>query len=179
MNSLNRQRWLILIAMAILGLYAFLSFRSAGSAAKRLAEAQNDLNETTIKLGDVRRLRTAPKVAALQLEAPSEITNRISAAREAAGIPQSSLLSQQPQEPQRVGRSDFEQRSTTIKLSSLSMQQILAFCDALRDEQTGTIVRDLTLASPQSRQAAQFAGGSESWEAEMTLTQMIFSPKSQ
>ncbi|TWT52717.1 hypothetical protein Pla22_03430 [Rubripirellula amarantea] len=179
MNPITRQRWLFLIAMAILAFYAMLSVGASRRAAQRLATAQSDLVETKEKLRDVERLKTAPKVAALQLEAPAEITNRISAAREVAGLPQSSLLRQEPQEPQRIGRSDFEQRSTTITLSALTMKQIIEFCDALRDEQTGTIVRDLTLSNAQTRQSKQNNGGPEKWEAEMTLTQMIFSPKSQ
>ena len=81
-------------------------------------------------------------------------------------------------EPQRIGRTDFLQRSTTIKLAPSTMVAILKFCEALRDEQTGTIVRDLRLTQPEARQRAQQRGGEqEKWGVEMTLTQMIFSPK--
>ncbi|MGB7324936.1 MAG: hypothetical protein WBD31_08685, partial [Rubripirellula sp.] len=90
------------------------------------------------------------------------------------------LLREQPTDPQRIGRSDFEMRMTTIGLAPSTMVQILKFCDALRDEKSGTMVRDLRLSVPRSPENGNQAnsGDVEKWDAEMTLTQMIFSPKS-
>ena len=84
-NILRRRRWLIGVAMLGLALYAVTSYFHAARAADRLALAQMDRDETADKLADIRRLKTVPKVAALQLEAPAEIINRISAARENGG----------------------------------------------------------------------------------------------
>ena len=175
-NDLQRKRLIFGLALLMLAVYSLLSLLDANRAAQRLADTQADVDETAQKLAEIQRLRTAPKVAALQLEAPAEIVNRIAAARKTAGLPQSSLLQQQPLDPQRIGRTDFQQRSTTIELAPATIMQILKFCDALRDEQTGTIVRDIRLTQPET---AQVSGDQEKWETEMTLTQMIFSPTSQ
>jgi hypothetical protein len=121
------------------------------------------------------RLQQAPKVAALQLQSPAQITNRIAAARQAAGLPEASLLREQPLDPQRIQRSDFQLRATMIDLAPASLPQALAFCEALRDEETGTVVRDLKLTVPQAGEDAQ---SPETWATSLTLTQMIFSPKS-
>lgn len=171
----TRQRGLVALALVILGVYALLSVNDALAAAGRLSQARGDLLEVSQKLAEMERLQMAPKVAALQLESPAEITNRVSAARESAGLPQSSLMKEQPLDPVRIDRSDFELRATMIDLSAATLPQIIAFCDALRDEDTGTIVRDITLNEP--RNSAD-GGKQEKWVAQLVLTQMIFSPKS-
>ncbi len=177
MNSkqATRQRVLIAVALFVLGVYAIFSVLEAGSAQSRLSAARSDLAEMARMLGEIERLKQAPKVAALQLESPAEITNRIAAAREAAGMPQSSLLKEEPLDPQRIQRTDFELRSTAIDLAPATLPQILRFCDGLRDEETGSVVRDITLSIPQSGASG---GGQERWETRLTLTQMIFSPTS-
>ncbi len=183
-TQLSRQRWLIVIALGVLAVYAILNVRDARSAYWRLQQARGDLTEIQQKLGQIEQLRRAPRVAALDLETPDEIVNRVAAALESAGLPQSALSDQTSSEPQRVQRSDFKLRSITIKLQPATLPQIVRFCDALRDEDTGTTVRDLTLTEPTGRAnaASRPTGGSyagqEKWEAELTLTQMIFSPTS-
>ena len=74
----NRRRLLIGIALLILAVYAFLSVRQAQSANNRLAQARRDLTEVKQKLREIDRLRAAPKVAALRLESPAQIANRVS-----------------------------------------------------------------------------------------------------
>lgn len=175
MTGVTRQRLLIGIALFVLSIYALYAVVDAKTAAARLDQAHVDLDEFVSKLAEIDRLKRAPRVAALHLEAPAEITNRIASAREAAGLPQSSLLREQPLDPQRIQRSDFELRSTTIELAPATLPQILQFCDALRDEETGSVVRDITLSEPQN---GANGGAQEKWAAELTLTQMIFSPKS-
>ncbi len=175
MSGYTRQRVLIASAVLVLALYAVFAVFDAKSASARLEQAHADLAEFTEKLAEIERLKRAPRVAALQLESPAEITNRIASAREAAGLPQSSLLREQPLDPQRIQRSDFELRSTTIELAPATLPQILQFCDALRDEETGSVVRDITLTEPQN---GSDGGAQEKWATELILTQMIFSPKS-
>lgn len=171
----SRQRLLIALALMMLAIYALISVSDSLSAQTHLDQTRIDLAELTWRLDDIDRLREAPTVAALQLESPAQITNRIAAARQAAGLPASSLLKEQPLDPQRIQRSDFEMRATTIELAPATLDQIITFCDQLRDEQTGSVVRDITLTEPQNGEAG---AGEEKWGAQMILTQMIFSPKS-
>jgi len=175
MNQVTRQRLWFALALLMLGIYAVISLRETLSAQTQLDQTRSDLAELEWRIDDIDRLEQAPRVAALQLESPAQITNRIAAARQAAGLPASSLLKEQPQDPQRIQRSDFEMRSTTIELAPATLPQIIKFCDALRDEATGSVVRDITLSAPQTGEAS---GDQEKWAAQLILTQMIFSPKS-
>ena len=171
----TRQRRLISIALVVMGIYAAIGFMETKAKQKRLEQSVHDLGKIQAMLNDINRLKTIPKVAALRLESPAEITNRIAEARTAAGLPESSLLREEPIAPQRIDRSDFELRATTIDLAPASLSQIVAFCENLRDEETGTLVRDLTLTEPRNGSQGSRA---ESWKATLVLTQMIFSPKS-
>ena len=177
MKWFGRQRGRIYLAaaFAVLAIYAALSVGQARSAADRLDEARDGLAEVTAKLRELQRLRDSPKVAALRLESPAEITGRIARAGEVAGLPQSALLKVGPQEPRRLQRSDFKVRATEIDLAAHDLPTIIAFCDALRDESTGTRVRDLTLTAPGTDAAG---ANRELWEAQLVLTQIIYSPTS-
>ena len=174
-EPLFRRRILISLAILMIGAYAAISLRSASSAAARLAQASRDLDEVSEKLNEIARLQQSPKVAALQLESPAEITNRIAAALKVADLSESYLMKEQPSDPQRLQRTDFELRATVIELAPQTLPKILRFCEALRDPETGTLVRDLTLSIPQN---AANSGNEEKWGAQLVLTQLIFSPKS-
>lgn len=174
-SPLSRQRFWIAAALVMLALYALLSVQDARSASSRLQQARGDLKEIEEKLVQIQQLKAAPRVAALDLESPDEIVNRVATALQSARLPQSALVDQVSTKPQRIQRSDFKLRSITIKLQPASLLQIIRFCDALRDEETGTVVRDLTLTEPKNSLAS---GREEKWEAELILTQTIFSPTS-
>lgn len=180
----RRTRLLIAVALGVLATYAVISILSAREARQRLSQAQDNLTETRVKLREIAQLQKAPRVASLNLESPGDISKRIDAALQAAGLT-TELLDQNPDAPQQVQKTDYQIRATSIDLAPSTLSQILKFCDALQDPETGSVVRDLTLTPPQNpgntsnsgagRRANQ--GGQEKWEAQMTLTQMIFSPK--
>ena len=175
MNAASRTRVLIGLALVILAIYALISVMGAASAAQRLSQARDDLRDVSQKLNEIKQLQSAPKVAALQLESPAEIANRIAKALQAAGLSESTLMKEEPSDPQRVQRTDFEIRATSIELAPATLPQILRFCEALRDPETGTVVRDIVLNAPRNEGSG---GKEETWESQMVLTQMIFSPKS-
>ncbi len=79
-KQVARQRILIAVALLMLAIYAVFSVLDAWSAQARLSLARMDLAEIVEKIDDMDRLKQAPKVAALELESPEEITNRIAKA---------------------------------------------------------------------------------------------------
>ena len=174
-QQIRRRRILIGLMLVVLAVYAIFAVLDARSAQSRLASMRGDSAELRGMLSDIQRLRTAPKVAALRMQSPAEIANRVASAMQSAGLPESSLMKEEPLAPQRIQRSDFELRSTTIDLAPATLAQIMALCEALRDPETGTMVRDVTLREPNS---GANGAGKEKWEASLVLTQMIFSPKS-
>ena len=172
MNATSK-RILIGLAIISLGLYAASSVVSAWSASSRLDRDRDDLEELRQKLSEIESVSADPRVAALELEAADRIVNRIDAALLKAGLKDTVLANQTPFEPQRIGQTDFKLRRVEIKLNAATVSEIAAFCDALKDESTGSVVRDLQLFSPEQ------TGSGETWNSQMILTQIIFSPKSE
>lgn len=164
----------IAVAIGVLGLavYAFMSVLEVRSTAEELGRHRDNLNEMAKKATQIDELSSAPRVAALEVESSDQILTRINAALEKAGL-SGKLANQNPMEPQRIDKSDFALRKVDIKLNAATVQQIMAFCEALRDESTGSLVRDLNLYEP------KVSGGRETWLSQMLLTQIIFSPKSE
>lgn len=171
--NVTTKRLLAVGAIILLGLYAASNVTKAWSAAGRLELDRYDLRELQQKLRDIDQVSSVPRVAALELEASDRIVNRLNDACKQAGISNDLLSNQTPFQPQRIGQSDFKLRRVEIKLKAATIAQIVAFCDALKDESTGSVVRDLQLYEPQR------SGRTESWKSQMTLTQVIFSPKSE
>ncbi|MEM0925610.1 MAG: hypothetical protein AAGJ83_06200 [Planctomycetota bacterium] len=171
MNVASRR---IFIGCGVIGLMIYAAFSITGSfaASKRLAQEQSDLAELREKLSEIQRWSAAPRVAALNVESPDQILNRISQALKAAGLPTQALTNQTPAEPQRLQQSEFQLRKVEITLGRATVSQIVRFCEALRDESTGSVVRDLQLYNPETQNSR------ETWISKMTLTQVIFSPKS-
>ena len=165
-------RLMIGAAMILLGLYVGSSVLATRSAESRLELDRAELLELERLLGEMEQVADAPRVAALELEAPNQILDRINAALTEAKLSPNLLSNQTPNEPQRIGQTDFKLRRVEIKLNAATLEQIAAFCDALRDETTGSVVRDLQLYDPKR------SGSIETWNSQLTLTQVIFSPKS-
>ena len=176
-RTVMRQRVLIAVALGILAIYAIFSIRDASSADKRLRLAHEDLNEVRQKLQEIDQLSTAPSIAALNTETPGAINERIDLARSKAQLPETAVIRQEKAgDPQRIDKTDYSQRKVPITLQALPLAKIVRFCEALRDEDTGSVVSDLKLTVPRTS-----GGGAkqEFWDATLILTQTIYSPKSQ
>lgn len=172
MNA-NTKRMLFGMAIIGLGVYALMSVMDVWDASGRLESQQSDLAEVQQKLKEIDEVSEAPKVAALDVESPDEIVNRINRALDQAGLSTAMLSNHTPNAPVPIKKSDFTTRTVDITLKPASIAKIVAFCEALRDEATGSVVRDLRLYEPRK------SGREEIWASQMVLTQIIFSPKSE
>ena len=170
--TLQLKRVLVAIVIVMLGIYAAWSVSETWTLADRLRDDRSDLAELKQKLAEIEQVSAAPRVAALEVEPADAILNRILRALRVAGLKPDVLANHTPSQPQRMGQSDFTLRRVEIKLKPASVPQIVAFCEALRDEATGSVIRDLQLFDPQR------SGPRETWNSQMTLTQVVYSPKS-
>ena len=159
----------------ILGVYGIFSFADARSAAQRLSLAHEDLNEVKQKLADIELLSAAPSVAAVGTEPPGATNDRIDAALASAGMPPSAKLSLVSLDEKQIDRTQYKEQKTIIRLIPSTLPKIVKFCDALQVADTGSVVSDLRLTSPLNKGNT---ASQELWEATLTLTQTIYSPKS-
>ncbi len=167
----RRLTGLLALMGLLLAVFAGFGFQSMQAARRQLDQSFEDLQEARSLVADIQRLRQQPRVASLEVEPPSQIAVRVSAALQAAEIPTASLIRVDPQPAVRQGRSPYQLRATQIELQEVSLEQVIRFAHHLGDERQGMTVRDLFLSEPRTESAS-----GEVWDAEVTLTQMIFSP---
>jgi len=170
-QSRSSRRLLTVLALAIPAILAGLAWQAVSAAGQRLETARQDLESSREMVADITRLRRQPRIAALSEESPGEITERVSQAMQQASLPATALLQVQPQPAVRFNRSQYLLRSTQVELREVTLQQIVRFCVSLADASQGMVIRDLNLTEPRSAGVAE-----ERWNAEITLTQTIFSP---
>ena len=170
--SLLRNR-LPLVVLVIAAVTAVLVSWSFYRAAKAAAQNASDGYAQCQKLvGELERLRNAPRIASLEVEPPDRIAARVTSAAANAELSLLSILSVDPQAAVRIGRSAYQVRATQIVLQDATLRQVASFVGGLEDTSSGMVVRDLALNRSQSISA----DSSERWNARLTLTQMIFLP---
>ena len=169
----NRGRlWSSLLVLVLAG-YAWFGWRDAAVAMAQYEQSRENLDEYSSLLNRIARLKQRPRVASLAVEPPGALSARVSEALKLANIAPAALLEVEPGQPVRVEKSEYKIRATSIRLRDVTMVQTIAFCDALRDHETGSKVRDLVMREPDSRREKV---RTETWNAEMVLTQTIYSP---
>ena len=179
MFGTNRTKWMWIAAIALAMVYAGNSWLQLQERHSELQRSRDDLEEIRIKLASLQSLSAVPRIASIAVESPAETTTRISDALRTAGLSVSTLQRQEPTPPRRIDQSDFEIRQTTIGLAPATLPQIAMFADALRNRETGSMVSRIRLTPPTGSTGDNGSAASETWKSEMTLTQVIFSPKSQ
>lgn len=164
----------LVVASALLAMVAVGELTAANA---EYAGAQGDLAECARMVGDIERLNRQPRVASLDVESPQQTIERVAEAQRLAALPADSLLSVSPAAPIRREATDFQQRNTELVLQNVELEKLANFVSVLEDNDDGLFLRDVAL-TPSISTAADASKSSEQWSARLTLTQLIYSPKS-
>jgi hypothetical protein len=158
---------------ALLLAIAYWSYGGFAEAARQRDEAVQKLGDIRYQVEQIRRLENQPRRAALEVELPEHLQRRVLEAVSAAGIQTSPSLSNGSLE-NLASDQNYQRRSTSISFSQgLTLPQLIQFIQTLQDAESGSRVEGLSISPAMDQTSAQ-----ELWIAEMTLTQLIFSPKS-
>lgn len=141
-------------------------------AAKKLdLQAVADrLNESQEQIEEMRRLENQPRKASLTKETPSEITSRVDKASQAVGVNTRNVI---PGELVPEKNSSYSRRTSTVTFDAITLLQVIQFSQNIEDAEAGLSVREIVLNPSFASNAGQ-----ELWQVNLTLTQLIFSPKS-
>lgn len=166
-----RPQLLFALASGILLAVAFEQYQTAQEEA---AVSQQRLQKSRQQAAEITQMRDRPAFAATAMEDVSALTTRIAGARRTADIAAQAVDLVDPRSPQRSGDSPYLLRPVAINLRGLRLPQVVQFTAALTDRQAGMWVNQLRLA-PVRRDAEQ--DEPELWNVDLTLTQVVFSPK--
>jgi hypothetical protein len=164
---------LIYLAMVILVGLLFLNFWVIQEYMARKSELQmiaDRFVESQGRIEEMRRLENQPRKASLTKETPDEITRRVKKASEEAGIVGQNVSSGEliPEK-----NNSYSSRTSFVTFEALTLPQIIQFSQNIEDADAGLSVREIELKPSVVPNAGQ-----EQWYVNLTLTQLIFSPKS-
>lgn len=140
--------------------------------------ARSELETAQSLAKQISILRSKPDRAATKSHSSQSLAERIEKAAEEAGVAQERLARIEPQQPRHAGDSDYLEHVTVVQLDGVTLAQMSAALQKLRDVAVGQeplSVSNLRISVPyQDGEAA----GAEVWNVELTLTYYVYSAKS-
>jgi hypothetical protein len=164
---------IIYLGMAIMvGLFFanFLAIQEYATKKHELQVVADRLSESQSQIEEIRRLENQPRKASLTKETPAEITSRVDRASQEVGV---NARKVSPGELVPEKDSSYSRRDSTVTFDALTLPQVIQFSQMIEEAEAGLSVREITLKPNTIPNAIQ-----ELWQVNLTLTQLIFSPKS-
>lgn len=123
----------------------------------------------------IRLLGSSPEQALLSGPSQADLIRRIELAGETAGISRDTVTRIHPQAERRLEDSAYLAYPTTVELRAVSLAELVAFLGELVARDPALRITALHVTLPRS---AISGNDTERWHVEITLTHLIFSPKS-
>lgn len=169
--NLSRSTATVLIAFVAVSLAAvYWMFSDFAMERDRLLEATARLEECQASVQEIDRLNQKPRVAALVADTAGDINRRINTACEVSGLVAKNVVNLAL--PEEAG-SEYSRRNTTLIIEAATLAKLVLFAQAIEDTEAGLSIKSLKLTPSSPRTTTE-----EQWTANLTLTQLIFSPKS-
>lgn len=156
------------LALAVFGSWSLSD--ASRRAALRAADHYQDCRKLAVR---IQRLQTQPTLASDAALSVQEVRRQIDLARQTASIPSDQLDLIDPQRPRRLGETPYLEQATHVALSRVTLQQWATFLHALTHNDSGLNVAQMRLSASRGGVGT----GPETWQAEVTLTSLVFSPK--
>ena len=176
-RSVSRQ---MLATIATIGcLMAVLSWSGWQMQASRAAAqlAAENLGQCQALAQKIAALQHGPSRATLKAKSSTELAKRLEQAARAAKVASDRITRINPQPARRVGETVYKEQQTRVELRGVTLRQLVTFLDAVTGEATGLHVAGLRISAPR-QEGASTQKNAETWIAEVTLTEFVFTAKS-
>ncbi len=172
----SRLRLTMLFFYVGLACMVVLCYRHLHASEKAARTAAVNVNECRRLVESITAMRHQPILAGIQRRSSEELSERIDRFGKQANFASNSIQSIDPLTPIRVGETAYKEQTTQIELRDVTLPQLAHFLRLLTEEDLELRLSSLRLSAPQI--GASTSIESETWRAELTLTYLIFSPKS-
>lgn len=139
-----------------------------------------DLAAAQSRSPQILALRQKPDRAARESRSQVALAKVIEESATQSGIKAAQIVSIEPQSPRRVADTQYEEYATLVRVEGATLAELAKLVVTLRGQNTGNYplsVSSLRIAVP--FQAAKSTGeATEAWNIELTLTYLVYSPKS-
>jgi hypothetical protein len=121
---------------------------------------------------NILRLRTVPRIAVERERPNDELLAEIRDAMERADIPEGHWIGNDPLPPVRIPQSPYKRLSTRIRFEALPLKGLVQFAFHLTRADPTLGISSLRLGAPRG-------GDDNTWDVDMTLNYLIYSPYSE
>ena len=157
------------VLIGVLGIAATWSAMWMNGRRADAAYISGDLQRSMALAEQITQLKAQPTIALAEDMGIRELDPKIETALKAAGLPRRPTIEGIfPQAAYALGGLPYQIKPTGVSIRNVSLGQLLAFLYYLTDR-TGLNVRDLRLRAARSGDATR-------WDAEATITYLIYSP---
>lgn len=145
------------------------------SADREAAESSRDNLQACLQLTtQIKKLREKPLWAGSSTRSAGELARILETSAKKANIPAGSIVQIDPQPARRLGKTAYKEQPTHIELQDIALKQLVFLLLELTDEESGAELAELRLSAPRDEPSS--SEKQELWNAEVTLTHLIFSP---
>lgn len=154
------------VVLAVLSQY-WLSSRAAAR------EAVENWQKCIALAEQIEALKTTPAHASLEMQSKQEMTSLIEQSAKTVRISEL-VASIRPEAPQRVANSAYMEQRTRLEIRQATLNQITEFLSEISSRDARILPTNLRITPSRTKAGAD----SETWQAEVVLTYLIFSPES-
>jgi len=170
-----RPRLLILATLGGLLMLVLWSYGQLRASQREVQTARANQKECGLLAAEILEMKGQPVRASMQVVSSSDLFRRVENAAKSASMPIENLVLINPQPVRRIGDTDYKQQQTEMILRHVTLEQMVRFLHALTAfEDSSLSVESIRLLAPRHDAGSD----KETWHAEVTLTQLIYFPKS-
>lgn len=173
-SRISRLAGVMLAGFVALSIWSYLQLKQNRGAS---AAAAASLQECRELAGQIHDLRAQPLRAGLWAHSRTELAERIEESANNAQVPFAHVMRIDPLGARRIDNTAYLQQATSVQLESITLKQLVTLVSSLTESDGGLQVPAIRLLV--SKNAPRASTGAEIWDAEVTLTYLIFSPTSE
>lgn len=174
MNHLRRRIELSVLLAGLLAVFALSYWRLTRIRESAILAGRNWQRSATLT-EQLELLKAAPLHASLEDRGRQDLTSAIQRAAQVAGIDNKALVRITPQSGRRAGTSGYLERSLTVELRVIALDQLVRMVRELSSAECGLIPTSMRINAPRAENV--MSPEKETWSVEMVLTHLVFSPE--
>ena len=176
-NLWTRLILICLFASSCFVIYAYQKMASSHRAAMDSVEQWNQCRELA---DQIKGLQDKPLKVAERLQTAVQLARTLEESAQAANIQLDQLIRIDPRPVRQIENTPYQEQATYFELRKVTLRQLILLLHKISNEHQGTTVVDLRLESTRTGgMNAEYATNStqeETWDAEVTLTSLVFNP---
>jgi len=124
----------------------------------------------------INNLRLQPGIATMEVKEEGELSSKLESLASDFGLPKGAITSIEPHAPLRIRSSNYDNRSTTVKMRNVTLQQTIQVLLGLDDGTSEMKITDLQFSFIASRSSSA-SNRPETWEVDFTVSYLLYSPR--